>query len=113
MMPVLPEPALSQPALSQPALSQPALSQDDELHWLALRMVPGLGTRKVGQLIEAFKTPQAVFRSSRSELETVGLSASIAQSISSGCAFEEAVDQPEKLAGAGALLVPMTDPRYP
>ena len=43
------------------------MTQDEELHWLALRMVPGLGTRKVGQLIQALKTPQAVFRASRSE----------------------------------------------
>ncbi len=92
---------------------QPAVTQDDELHWLALRMVPGLGTRKVGQLIEAFKTPQAVFRASRSELETVGLAASIAQSIASGCAFEDGVDQQQKLTAAGALLIPITDPRYP
>lgn len=94
---------------------QPAqgLAQDDELHWLALRMVPGLGTRKVGQLIEVFKTPQAIFRASRSELETVGLSASVAQSIASGCSFEEGVDQQQKLAQAAAVLVPMTDPRYP
>lgn len=98
----------------QPAVSpELALNQDDELHWLALRMVAGLGTRRVGQLIEAFKTPQAIFRASRSELEAAGLSAGVAQSIASGCAFEEAVGQQQKLTQAGALLVPMTDPRYP
>ena len=89
------------------------LTNDDEVHWLALRVAPGLGTRKAGQLIEVFKTPQAVFRASRSELEAVGLAASVAQSIASGCAFEEAVDQQHKLAEAGATLVPITDPRYP
>jgi DNA processing protein len=91
----------------------PTLTPDDELHWLALRMVPGLGTRKVGQLIEFFKTPQAAFRASRSELQSVGLSASVSQSIASGCAFEDAADQQQKLTQAGATLVPMTDPRYP
>ena len=89
------------------------LTQDDELHWLALRMAPGLGTRKAGQLIEIFRTPQAVFRASRSELEAAGLAAGIAQSVASGCAFEDAVAQQQKLAEAGATLVPMTDPRYP
>ena len=44
------------------------------IHWLALRMTPGLGTRKAGQLIEIFRTPQAIFRASRSELEGAGLS---------------------------------------
>ncbi len=61
-----------------------ALTQDDELHWLALRMVPGLGTRKAGQLVEVFRTPQRIFRASRSELEAAGLSTGVAQSIASG-----------------------------
>jgi DNA processing protein len=89
------------------------LSQDDELHWLALRMVPGLGTRKAGRLIGIFKTPQAIFRASRSELEAAGLAAGVAQSIASGCAFEDAVTQQQKLAEAGGVLVPLTSPLYP
>jgi len=76
-------------------------------------MAPGLGTRKAGQLIEIFKTPQAIFRASRSELEAASLSTSVAQSISSGCAFEDAVDQQKKAAETGALLIPITDARYP
>jgi DNA processing protein len=86
---------------------------DETLHWIALRMVPGLGTRKAGRLIEIFRTPQAVFRASRSELESAGLSGSVAQSISSGCAFEEAVDQHSKLLSAGATLISINDARYP
>ena len=86
---------------------------DDELHWLALRLVPGLGTRKAGQLIGFFRTPQAIFRASRSELEAVGLSASVAQSIASACSFDEAVTQQEKLKEFGAELITLTDPRYP
>ena len=95
------------------AATHATLTQDDELHWLALRMVPGLGTRKLGQLIEFFKTPQTVFRASRSELEAVGMAPSVARSISSGCAFEDAVDQQQRVAQSGSKLVPLTDPRYP
>lgn len=73
----------------------------------------GLGTRKAGQLIAAFRTPQAIFQASRSELEAAGLASAVAQSIASGCSFEDAVAQKEKLAQAGAELVPLTDPRYP
>jgi DNA processing protein len=93
-------------------MTQP-LSADDELHWLALRMAAGLGTRKAGRLIEIFRTPQAIFRASRSELESTGISASVAQSIASGCAFEEAVEQQQKVAASGAILVPVTDSRFP
>jgi DNA processing protein len=89
------------------------LTQEEALYWLALRMTPGLGTRKAGQLIEVFRSPQAVFRASRSELEAAGISGGVAQSIASGCAFDEAAEQQAKTAEAGAELVPITDSRYP
>jgi DNA processing protein len=92
---------------------QPALTADESLHWLALRMSAGVGTRKAGRLVEIFRTPQAIFRASRSELEAAGLSAGVAQSIASGCAFEEAAEQHEKVTKLGVELIPITDPRYP
>ena len=99
--------------MSQAACIDIALTEDDQLHWLALRMAPGLGTRKAGQLIGIFRTPQAIFRASRSELEAAGLPASVAQSIASGCAFEDAVTQRQKMIEAAAVVIPLTDPRYP
>jgi DNA processing protein len=92
---------------------QPALTADESVHWLALRMAAGLGTRKAGRLVEIFRTPQAIFRASRSELEAAGLSAGVAQSIASGCAFEDAAEQQQKVAKMGVELVPITDSRYP
>ena len=92
---------------------QPALSSEETLHWLALRMSAGVGTRKAGQLVEIFRTPQAIFRASSDELQAAGLSPAAAQSISSGCAFEEAAMQHEKVREVGVELVPITDPRYP
>src|SRR5262245_2419889 len=89
------------------------LGQDEELHWLALRLVPGLGARNAGKLIERFRTAQAVLRASRTELEAAGVSGAVAQSISSGCAFDEAVDQQRRMAEAGTLVIPISDPRYP
>jgi DNA processing protein len=91
----------------------PPLSKEDELHWLALRLVPGLGTRKAGQMLQQFRTPRAIFQASRTELEGAGLPGSIAQSIASGCTFEDAVDQQEKMLACGAALVPINDPRFP
>jgi DNA processing protein len=41
------------------------------------------------------------------------LSPGVAQSVASGCAFDDAVDQQQKLAEAESVLVPVTDPRYP
>jgi DNA processing protein len=99
--------------MAQPATANAFLTEDDQLHWLALRMSPGLGTRKAGQLIGIFRAPQAIFRASRSELEAAGLSRAVAQSIASGCAFEDAVAQRERMIQSGAELIPLTDPRYP
>jgi DNA processing protein len=91
----------------------PTLSQEEELHWLALRLIPGLGTRKAGQLIERFRTPMAVFRASRSELEAAGIAGGVAQSVASGCSFEDAALQREKMLADGTALVALSDPRYP
>ncbi|HKD06605.1 MAG TPA: DNA-processing protein DprA [Bryobacteraceae bacterium] len=96
--------------MSTPA---PTLSAEDELHWLALRLVPGLGTRRANQLIERFRTPQAIFRASASELEGAGLSGGLARSVSSGCSFEDAASQRELMLKAGAALIVQSDPRYP
>ena len=88
-------------------------SREEELHWLALTLIPRLGTRTAGKLIQRFRTPQAVFSASRTELEGAGLSGALAQSIASGCTFEDAVAQQEKMLEAGAVAVTITDPRYP
>jgi DNA processing protein len=90
-----------------------AISAEEELHWLALRMVPGLGVLRSLRLIEQWKSPQAVFRASPSELEASGLSASLARSIASGCSFEEAVEQQEKLRAINARVISLQDPLYP
>ncbi|HMD71191.1 MAG TPA: DNA-processing protein DprA [Bryobacteraceae bacterium] len=87
--------------------------KEEELHWLALKLIPGLGTRNSGKLLDRFRTPQAIFRASRSELEAAGLSGAVAQSIASGCTFEDAVAQQERMMEAGAVLVALGDPRYP
>src|SRR5947209_8017949 len=89
------------------------VSRDEELHWLALKLIPGLGTRTAGKLIERFRTPMAVFRASRTEIEAAGASGSVAQSIASGCTFDDAVAQQEKVTQTGTVMIPMGDPRYP
>ncbi|MGA2144553.1 MAG: DNA-processing protein DprA [Bryobacteraceae bacterium] len=91
----------------------PTTSREEELYWLALRLAPGLGPRSSGKLLERFRTPRAIFRASRTELEAAGLSGAAAQSIASGCTFEDAANEQNKMAEAGAELVTWNDPRYP
>jgi DNA processing protein len=94
-------------------MALPVLSREEELYWLALKLIPGLGARTSGKLLDRFRTPQSLFRASRSELENAGLTGAVAQSIASGCTFEDAAAQQEKMVQAGAELVTIGDPRYP
>jgi len=89
------------------------VGQEEELYWLALKLVPGLGTRLSKKLVDRFRTPQAVFRASATELEGTGLSGALAQSVVSGCAFEDAATQQEKMRESGAELISIGDARYP
>ena len=89
------------------------LSREEELYWLALKLVPGLGTRTSGKLLDRFRTPQAIFRASRTELEAAGVNGAVAQSIASGITFEDGAAQHDKMAEAGAVVITMGDPRYP
>ena len=98
-------------AIATPELTR--LTPEEELHWLALRMVPGLGPRRGHDLLEKFRTPVALFRAGVSDLEGLGLSGSLARTIASGCVFEDAVRQQERLKATGTTLVTVVDPRYP
>ena len=89
------------------------ISREEELHWLALTLIPGLGARIAGKLLDRFRTPQAVFRASRTELEAAGVSGAVAQSISSGCSFDDALDQQHKIAERGVVIIARHDPRFP
>jgi DNA processing protein len=93
--------------------ASPALTNEEELYWLALRMVPGLGTRRTVQLLDRLRSPQAVFRATATELEGAGLTGAVARSIASGISFEEAAGQQQKLRESGAQLITLGDARYP
>ncbi len=94
-------------------MSTALLSREEELHWLALKLIPGLGTRTSNKLLDRFRSPQAIFRASRTELEGAGLSGAVAQSVASGCTFDDAASQQEKMIEAGATIITIGDPRYP
>ena len=76
-------------------------------------MVPGLGPLGTKRLLANLKTPRAIFRASASELEAAGVSPSLARHIASGCSFEDAVDQQQRMLDAGAKLVTSHDAAYP
>lgn len=89
------------------------LTQEETLHWLALRMVPGIGTLSTLRLLEHFKSPQAIFRASASELESAGISPAQARNLATGYSFDDAVEQQQRLLDLGAQLIPIHHARYP
>ncbi len=89
------------------------MTAEEELCWLALRMTPGLGTRRSVLVLERFGNPAAAFRATREELEAAGLSGSLAQSVASGCSFDDAAEQQQKMRAAGVQLITIQDERYP
>jgi DNA processing protein len=91
----------------------PRLTSDEEIHWLALTLLPGVGARTGQKLLQKFRTPQAIFRASRTELEAAGIGGSVAQSIASGCSFEDAAAQQRLVQNSGTEIVSCNDPRYP
>jgi DNA processing protein len=95
------------------ATLQSRLSAEDQLHWLALIMVSGLGPRRTVPLLGQFRSIQAIFRASRSELIASGLPGAAAQTIASGCTFEEAADQQQRALAAGVEMIVYHDPLYP
>lgn len=98
--------------MQAPALST-RLTNEEELYWLALRLVHGLGPVRTLPLLDAYRTPQAIFRASVSELEDHGLSGGVARSLISGCTFEDAAQQQQKMREEGAVLLPFGHPGYP
>ena len=79
-------------------------TEEELLHWLALVFTPGLGAKRTFDLIERYGSPVPVFRASASELTAAGLTGSVARSIASGCCFEEAAEQHERLREKRAAI---------
>jgi DNA processing protein len=89
------------------------IQEDALLFWLALRTIPGLGTRTVHNVVKHFGSPQAAYMASLTELESCGLSAPAAQQIFAQAGLAEAEQEIEAAAKAGATLVHFADARYP
>ena len=88
--------------------------QQAQLYWLALHLVPGLGTRNALKLIRHFGDPERIFHASLSELKACGeLPLAVAESIHSGITFEDASAEADKAKAIQAEVVSFSDPRYP
>ena len=86
---------------------------EEELHWLALRLVPGLGNRLAARLLNAIGSPTAIFRASVTELESLGVPSHVVRALSTGTVFEEAAREAEQARQLGASFLTIHDSAYP
>ena len=63
---------------------------DEEFHWVALALIPGVGARTFHRLLQRFGSPERVFAASRHTLEEIpGLKRTSIEAIKSRSAVEE------------------------
>jgi DNA processing protein len=86
----------------------------ENLAWLALRGLPGVGPVLFHRLIQAFGGPAQVFETPLKELRAVrGISAAMAQSILSFRDWDLVEEQLSRLKAFGAKMLTLDDPLYP
>ncbi len=87
---------------------------EDIFYWLALSLVPGVGSILIKRLLERFKTPEAVFRAPVKELLKIeGLGERVAGEIQIG-PLEKAVKRElSLLKEAGGKIITIKDDDYP
>ncbi len=101
---------LGDPFVPEAALTPATTST---LDWLALSLTPGLGPTKARKLVEHFRSPEAVFRASLTELEAAAIQAVSAQSIATGKSAELAREELARAAEAAITVLSASDPLYP
>jgi len=94
--------------------AEPA-SQPNLMWWLALSRVSGLGPVRTSQLLETFRSPEAIFGASFSELTdgALRMPATVVRAILGGPDFDWAEDQLERAARHGVEILGFDDPTYP
>ncbi len=87
---------------------------EEAFYWLALNLIPGIGSTLMRRLLERFKTPEAVFHAPQEELLKIeGLGEKVAKEIRKG-PLEKAVRRElSLLKEVGAKIVTLKDAKYP
>jgi DNA processing protein len=83
------------------------------LAWLALALTPGLGTRMAGKLLRAYKSPEAIFAASLTDLEAHHLPAAVAQAINTRQPLSAAAKELAQAQALGITLITWDEPDYP
>ncbi len=85
----------------------------DPRPWLALRLVPGVGSVMFARLLKAFGSPEAALDASRQQLLAVpGLGDSLADAVLAGPERDPAKEL-ARLSQLGGRVLTLPDPEYP
>jgi DNA processing protein len=88
-------------------------AEEEQLHWLALRLVPGLGNRVALRLVNELGSATGVFRASPTELEALGVRSDALRNLATGAVFDHAAREAEQARQLGISLVTIRDETYP
>lgn len=87
---------------------------EDIFYWLALSLIPGVGSILIKRLLDRFKTPEAVFRASLKELVRIeGLGEKVAGEIRKGPSEKAVEGELSLLEKTGGKVVTLKDGDYP
>ena len=87
---------------------------EDIFYWVALSLVPGVGSVLFKRLLDQFETPGAAFKASLKELLTIeGLGEKISKEIQKGPSEEKVEKELLLLKEAGGTLLTLKDDLYP
>jgi DNA processing protein len=87
--------------------------QIDIQDWVALNLIPGLGTRTAYKMLEYFKSPKEIFNASRNILTTFKLKEETIEAIISKETFSQADIHIKNLEKNQANVITLADEKYP
>ena len=87
---------------------------EEVFYWLALSLIPGVGSTLMRRLLDRFKTPEAVFHAPTKELSKIeGLGEKVAQEIRKGPLEKVVEKELYLLRGVGGRVITLKDEEYP
>ncbi len=87
--------------------------REDIEFWVGLTQVEGLGIRGAHRLMEHFKSPQAAYMASLTELEGAGLPAAVCRAIFQQAGLREAEKEVQSAKKAECEIITWADDEYP
>jgi len=87
--------------------------EEERLGWMALTLTPGMGPTRIARAVKRMGGAGRMFGASLTELEGTGMPAAAAQFCADGRARSAAIDEMQRVAEVGGVIVTPADEAYP